>query len=224
VKTRTLSLIVLGSLLIGAVVFVAVAIGYYRSIFAGNLSTQANDWIVFGTFIGGILGPCLSFFALIALLYTLTIQGGQLQAMKESLNASNEQIEVMQKTLAVSQTQAHIIELQNVLSNFLHEVQSLLPFFNNEYDIAMKKEQQEREAYAGNDETILKMSDFIERSAYFLQKLKEYDHESYYAEYVKELLWDPARKLYELQVLSAEVISPIVIIGVIRWQRPRHEN
>lgn len=65
------------------VLVIVVAFYFYRSVFSGGLSTNANDWSVFGTYIGGVLGPVISFVALVGLLVTADLQRNAFMLQKK---------------------------------------------------------------------------------------------------------------------------------------------
>lgn len=61
---------------------------FYRDIFSGDFSTNAQDWSAFGSYIGGLFGPLVSFVALLAVLKTVELQ-------KELLDTQNREFEAM---------------------------------------------------------------------------------------------------------------------------------
>lgn len=74
--------------LVGVVVVaVVLSIYYYRTAFAGGLSHQTDDWSAFGTFIGGVFGPIVSFVTLIAILRTIWLQRELLQTQQHEFDA-----------------------------------------------------------------------------------------------------------------------------------------
>ncbi len=97
--------------LVGFVLFSTFLVLYfYRSVFSGEISANANDWSVFGTYVGGVLGPVISFVALIGLLVTAKLQRDTFllqerqyfdiaQQQVESTNAQKHQIEIATATL-----------------------------------------------------------------------------------------------------------------------------
>jgi hypothetical protein len=60
----------------------AVAIYIYRYKFGGSLSGQSSDWSNFGSYIGGIFGPLVSFITLLAVLKTVYLQRELLDTQK----------------------------------------------------------------------------------------------------------------------------------------------
>lgn len=71
-------------------VFLAgLSIFYYRNIFSGSFSTNAQDWSAFGSYIGGLFGPLVSFVALLAVLKTIELQ-------KELLETQRREFKTMQ--------------------------------------------------------------------------------------------------------------------------------
>ena len=61
-------------ILAAALVITLVVIVFYAHNFPGSLLATNAEWGAFGAFVGGILGPALSFLALIGLLVTLWVQ------------------------------------------------------------------------------------------------------------------------------------------------------
>lgn len=71
--------LLLGVILISAVFSAVVVIYQYAPQFPDYASNLHTVWGEFGSFVGGTLGPILSFFALLAVLSTLWLQGSQLE-------------------------------------------------------------------------------------------------------------------------------------------------
>ena len=57
-----------------AVMAFAIVILLYRWKIGESFSSVPNDWSIFGTYVGGVLGPLISFLTLIAILITITLQ------------------------------------------------------------------------------------------------------------------------------------------------------
>ncbi|CAG36294.1 putative phage abortive infection protein [Desulfotalea psychrophila] len=70
--------------------------------FQSGFSTAQADWSAFGDFVGGSLGPILSFFGLIAILLTLHFQAQQLKTSQTELALSREELTLTRKELAKS--------------------------------------------------------------------------------------------------------------------------
>ena len=64
-----------------------------------NLSSNQSDWGTFGDFIGGTLNPILSFFSLIALLFTIALQSKELESTRIELKRSASAQENTEKIL-----------------------------------------------------------------------------------------------------------------------------
>jgi len=60
--------------LMGLAVFVLVVTGFYISVFNVGLSRAPDNWSAFGSFFGGLIGPCISLVTLLALLRTIDLQ------------------------------------------------------------------------------------------------------------------------------------------------------
>lgn len=88
-------------------VALAISIYVYTLAFPGSLSTTPDNWSAFGTYIGGIFGPLISFVTLIAILKTISLQ-------KELLNTQRS--EFMQMQALQDQTfKAQQLQYQNAL-------------------------------------------------------------------------------------------------------------
>ena len=84
----------------------AMAFISYRIVFRGPLSHDPNDWIVFGTYFGGILGPGYAALAFVGLLLTL---------------------KVSQDTLDATNAQNRVSELERVLLGKMEEIDETIP-------------------------------------------------------------------------------------------------
>lgn len=88
-------------------VALVISIYVYTLAFSGGLSTAPDNWSAFGTYIGGIFGPLISFVTLIAILKTISLQ-------KELLNTQRS--EFMQMQALQDQTfKAQQLQYQNAL-------------------------------------------------------------------------------------------------------------
>ncbi len=68
----------------------ALAIYFYRLKFGGELSGVSSDWSNFGSYIGGIFGPLVSFVTLMAVLKTVYLQRQLLDAQQNEFDRMNE--------------------------------------------------------------------------------------------------------------------------------------
>ncbi len=66
-----------------------IAIWAYRLKFGGALSDNSSDWSDFGSYIGGIFGPLVSFVTLLAVLKTVHLQRELLDAQREEFDRMN---------------------------------------------------------------------------------------------------------------------------------------
>lgn len=67
-----------------AVVAMISVLAMYFYIFNGGLSSNSTDWANFGSYVGGLTTPVLSFCALVALLASLRIQQIEFNSLSES--------------------------------------------------------------------------------------------------------------------------------------------
>lgn len=74
-----------------ALIFVSlvIAVALYSFKFRGGLSDNSTDWSNFGSYMGGIFGPLVSFVTLLAVLKTVYLQRELLDAQGEEFNRMN---------------------------------------------------------------------------------------------------------------------------------------
>ncbi|MTI75741.1 MAG: hypothetical protein FH754_00205 [Marinobacter sp.] len=94
-----------------ASLFSAAAIIFiYALTFKAGLSNDHQRWSEFGAFIGGTVGPLISFFAFFALLLTIILQNKAIRISKEELGLTREELtltrEELAKTSASAESQA----------------------------------------------------------------------------------------------------------------------
>ena len=108
-----------------------------------NLSSNPNDWGAFGSYIGGVLGPAVSFVALIAVLKTISLQRAaaavqqtqftQMQEMqKEVIDAQNKQLELATQTAIDERVLAYKAAVMKV-------VEQQIAYYTNGVDIIDRK-------------------------------------------------------------------------------------
>jgi len=73
---------------VSAIVIIMLVFLFYFMSFNDGLSIKHDEWGTFGDFIGGILNPILSFFALTALLLTIILQNRELEATRSEISQS----------------------------------------------------------------------------------------------------------------------------------------
>lgn len=83
-----------------AVFFLAVVL--YKATFSGGFSNVSADWSNFGSYIGGILSPMVSFVTLLAVLRTVYLQRDLLDSQRDEFNRMNE---LQQRTFDSQQAQ-----------------------------------------------------------------------------------------------------------------------
>ena len=102
-RNSSMSFDVFSAALVGAVVFaVALSIYFYRQSFSGELSVRPEEWSAFGTYIGGLFGPLISFLTLIAILKTIGLQKELLDTQRSEF-AAMEQLQTKALTSQLSQ-------------------------------------------------------------------------------------------------------------------------
>lgn len=76
-------------LVVAVVVAIVFAAVIYRHAFGAGLSVKPDNWSAFGSYVGGIFGPFISFLTLLAILKTIGLQ-------KELLDTQRTEFEAMQ--------------------------------------------------------------------------------------------------------------------------------
>ncbi|MNJ49864.1 hypothetical protein D3C77_451190 [compost metagenome] len=71
------------------VVCAVCAIYYYRTKFGGEFSGQSADWSAFGSYVGGVFGPLVSFVTLLAVLNTVDLQRKLLSSQLSEFDRMN---------------------------------------------------------------------------------------------------------------------------------------
>lgn len=107
------------------VIAVVIAILLYRFKIGGELASKSDEWSNFGTYIGGVLGPLISFVTLLAVLKTVYMQRDLLETQKNEftdLSAKQDQQLVLAKAEAErAKVQAYQATVLNVLESFSAE-------------------------------------------------------------------------------------------------------
>lgn len=123
---------------ISIVVALVIAVSLYRVKFSGGLSENSSDWSSFGSYMGGIFGPLVSFVTLLAVLKTVYLQRDLLNAQaneflkleqyqKTASSKLDEQINIAKSELEISKVQAY-------LSTQLELLETLRDHFRREAD------------------------------------------------------------------------------------------
>ncbi len=89
----------LNNIITAAVIVMVIVFLVYILMFAGKLSDNQTIWGQFGDYFGGVLNPILSFFALIALLFTIKLQSEQLKKSSEELELSTKELKLTREQL-----------------------------------------------------------------------------------------------------------------------------
>ncbi len=109
-------LIIMFAIVILACITIGIVLAFYRLNFPGPLLLEHDKWGVFGDFLGGVLNPILSFFGLIALLLTIILQSRELEATREDLELTrNELSKSSDAQQSLVEQQKNMIILQTIL-------------------------------------------------------------------------------------------------------------
>lgn len=120
---RTLNSFWLVSLLPILISF-ALAIYLYRLKFGGELSSNSSDWSNFGSYIGGVFGPLVSFVTLLAVLKTVYLQRELLDTQRDEFKSMqnlqkatfDSQQEVLKQAAEVARQDQYHRTLEHLLS------------------------------------------------------------------------------------------------------------
>ncbi|MDX9667946.1 hypothetical protein QMK50_23620 [Pseudomonas sp. P5_152] len=104
------------------------AIFIYRSKFNGALSDQSADWSNFGSFMGGMFGPLISFITLLAVLKTVYLQRELMRDQRNQFSIMNKLQEAtfdaqseQLKCAAVDAERMKVADLKRTLLSFLNQ-------------------------------------------------------------------------------------------------------
>ena len=89
----------------------------YFNTFDGNVSNQSSDWANFGAYVGGLITPLISFFALILLFVSLQLQK---QEFTEIIEQQGKQLEISRQSHSEISIKNHKQTLLKFLSNYIH--------------------------------------------------------------------------------------------------------
>lgn len=129
-----------------AVLALVVALYMYRFKFGGELSAKSSEWSAFGTYIGGVFGPLISFLTLLAVLKTVYLQRELLDAQREEFDRMNLlQLEVFksqQEQVAQSDRDALAIQVSTARESAVRLVEIRINMherdFDRQYDMSFR--------------------------------------------------------------------------------------
>jgi len=102
-----------------AVIVLIFVILFYIINFHEGFSIKQEDWGTFGDYVGGLLNPILSFFALLALLITIVFQSRELKLSREELELTREELKRSSDAL---EKQSETLKIQNFENTFFHMI------------------------------------------------------------------------------------------------------
>lgn len=108
-------------LLISFGIAAAICIFYYYQ-FSGAISQEHSKWAEFGDFVGGTIGTLVSFFALFALLLTLSLQSKALRVSQQELKLTREEAA---KASAAAQAQVEHFNGQGKIDDIVASIREL---------------------------------------------------------------------------------------------------
>ncbi|WP_417530160.1 hypothetical protein [Marinobacter lipolyticus] len=108
-------------LFISFVIAAAICIFYYYH-FSGAISQEHKTWAEFGDFVGGTVGTLVSFFALFALLLTISLQSKALRVSQQELKLTREEAA---KASAAAQAQVEHFNGQGKIDDIVASIREL---------------------------------------------------------------------------------------------------
>ncbi|MGU2089366.1 putative phage abortive infection protein [Pseudomonas aeruginosa] len=183
---------------------------------AKNTDTAAY-WGQLGDFIGGMLNPVLSFFALLAVLLSLRSQSAELRAAREEAKVAQK---ILEQQTRIAQEQSKLFERQNFESSFF----GLLEVFSKSVDSV---------TYFDGTKTQYGKQAFQQASKkYSLERLalagrEPGDGADMVIRYSEDTVWDGCREsflgsfqlLLEILVYIDSFGSPIVSQSMREWRK-----
>lgn len=108
-------------LFISFVIAAAICIFYYYH-FSGAISQEHKTWAEFGDFVGGTVGTLVSFFALFALLLTISLQSKALRVSQQELKLTREEAA---KASEAAQAQVEHFHVQASIDDIVASIREL---------------------------------------------------------------------------------------------------
>lgn len=105
-----------------ATLFIGIVFSIYIYHFNGEYSSSLNQWGLTGDFFGGVLNPLLSFFALLALLYTIKQNQKELSLTRKELSETKN---IHQEQKGLSEKQVFESTYFNLLRDFVEYKDSI---------------------------------------------------------------------------------------------------
>ena len=110
----------------------------YMIFFNGGFSHDQTIWGTFGDYVGGTLGPILSFFSLFALLLTIILQSRQVEISRQELEASRKELELtreeLAKTAEAAQAQTQHFQNESRRADLYRIIEKLTTRINKNYN------------------------------------------------------------------------------------------
>lgn len=126
------------SLVAVVLVSVVVSLLVYKSVFGAGLSSKADTWSAFGSYIGGLFGPLISFLTLLAILKTIGLQKELLDTQRHEFDAMQRlQVETLASQLAQierSNAEADRRLIEENRLNVLRTLENLTEGLQREYE------------------------------------------------------------------------------------------
>jgi hypothetical protein len=127
----------------GLIIFLTLTICVYRSIFPGDFSHDPNSWSAFGSFIGGLFGPLVSFVALIAILRTIKLQKIMLETQRHEfekmLEAQEANLHAQKEQIDLSVKSAEENAVVNYRLSVFKMVEHQINFYNSQLESIFKR-------------------------------------------------------------------------------------
>ena len=105
-----------------------IALFYYRSVFSGDLSKDAQSWAAFGSYIGGVIGPVVSFVTLIAIVRTIQIQRLLLTTQQEEFSNV---LSIQNAQLDLAKTVSEQEQIASYKGTILNMVSQQITYYEN---------------------------------------------------------------------------------------------
>lgn len=113
------------------VVSAILTIYLYRLNIGVEFSDDPNDWSGFGSYLGGVLGPVVSFVTLLAVLKTVYLQREMLRAQSEEFERMNR---IQQDQLDGARRQALLLQIASAQDSALKVVELQIAVQEREFD------------------------------------------------------------------------------------------
>ncbi|MDF3930497.1 hypothetical protein [Pseudomonas putida] len=119
------------------------AVYYYREVFPGGFSESSADWSAFGSYVGGIFGPVVSFVTLLAILKTIGLQKELLDTQQREFTAmqslQQQTFDSQKSQIIDAKRSAELEKVERLKDALLSSIDRVILIHDNRYGRAFSR-------------------------------------------------------------------------------------